>query len=95
VPYANLVYVSMYTHTYLYLNLRICIPPRPVYKEWSLFSTEFCFQTPLRTATLLPQPPVAAQGAPESLSKGGGLRSPPFGRLSAAPGAAQAPKSTN
>ena len=34
----------------------------------------------------------AAPGAPETLPKGGGLRPPPFGRVSGAPGAAQTPK---
>jgi hypothetical protein len=34
----------------------------------------------------------AVPGGRETLSKGGGLRPPPFGRVSRPPGAAQAPK---
>jgi hypothetical protein len=34
----------------------------------------------------------AALGTPETLAKGGGVRPPPFGRVSKAPGAAQTPK---
>ncbi len=37
----------------------------------------------------------AAQGAPETLPKGRGLRPPPFGRGSGAPGAAQTLKMTD
>jgi hypothetical protein len=36
-----------------------------------------------------------APGAPETLAKGGGLRPPPFARVSGATGAAQTPKMTN
>ncbi len=37
----------------------------------------------------------AAPGAPETLPKGGGLRPPPFARVSRGPGAAQTPKMTD
>jgi hypothetical protein len=37
----------------------------------------------------------AAPGAPETLAKGGGLRPPPVGKVSGAPGAAQTPKMTD
>ena len=37
----------------------------------------------------------AAPGAPETLPKGGGPRSPPFGRVSRAPGVAQTSKMTD
>jgi hypothetical protein len=36
-----------------------------------------------------------APGAPETLPKGGGLRPPPFARVSGGPGAAQTPKMTD